>query len=445
MFMNNFKLFFLLLATVLAVSCSKDDPVEEPKKPDTPVTPVTPDNPVTPDKPDDQSSGLSALHVDGRFIVNAEGVRVNLHGFAQTYSPWFNERGTKWSNYDVAGCLAYNKGIIDGILNAGWKMTFVRQHMDPYWSNDPAIRSTISDADWKGEADIRAFNYERFKKYLDEVFVPMAEYAISKGLYVVMRPPGVCPEKIYMGGDYHQYLRKVWACVVQHPKLKNNGAILFELCNEPIQICDKNGNAVNNWDGSTFDKRGQLMTEFMQDLVDMIRLYGCNNILLIPGLHYQMLYSTFGKYPVKGDNIGYAVHCYPGWYNSGYDKEVDVVYDNFKSGWNNEIKPVADMAPVVVTEMDWAPEKYNSSWGKAITGQAGGNGFGANFMRICDETHNVSWLLFTDGNLLAQYDDTAPDGNTFLTDPEACPRPVFRKYQIYATKEYSDMINQPNY
>ena len=85
--MNNFKLFFLLLATVLAVSCSKDDPVEEPKKPDTPVTPVTPDNPVTPDKPDDQSSGLSALHVDGRFIVNAEGVRVNLHGFAQTYSP----------------------------------------------------------------------------------------------------------------------------------------------------------------------------------------------------------------------------------------------------------------------------------------------------------------------------------------------------------------------
>lgn len=445
MFMNNFKLSFLLLATVLAVSCSKDDPVEEPKKPDTPVTPVTPDNPVTPDKPDDQSSGLSALHVDGRFIVNAEGVRVNLHGFAQTYSPWFNERGTKWSNYDVAGCLAYNKGIIDGILNAGWKMTFVRQHMDPYWSNDPAIRSTISDADWKGEADIRAFNYERFKKYLDEVFVPMAEYAISKGLYVVMRPPGVCPEKIYMGGDYHQYLRRVWACVAQHPKLKNNGAVLFELCNEPIQICDKNGNAVNNWDGATFDKRGQLMTEFMQDLVNMIRAYECNNILLIPGLHYQMLYSTFGKYPVTGSNIGYAVHCYPGWYNSGYDKEVDVVYDNFKSGWNNEIKPVADMAPVVVTEMDWAPEKYDSSWGKAITGQSGGNGFGANFMRICDETHNVSWLLFTDGHLLAQYDDKLPDGNTFLTDPEACPRPVFRKYQIYATKEYSDMINKPDY
>ncbi len=429
----------------LAVSCGDDDPVKETEKP-TPE-PTQPSTPSQPDDPgtDPTASGLSPLHVEGRFFVNAEGRRVNLHGFAQTYSPWFNERGSKWTNYDVAGCLSYNQGIIDGILNAGWKMDFVRLHMDPYWSNDPAIRSTISDADWKGEADIRAFNYERFKKYLDEVFVPMAEYAISKGLYVVMRPPGVCPEKIYMGGDYHQYLRRVWACVAQHPKLKNNGAVLFELCNEPIQICDKNGNAVNNWDGATFDKRGQLMTEFMQDLVNMIRAYECNNILLIPGLHYQMLYSTFGKYPVTGSNIGYAVHCYPGWYNSGYDKEVDVVYDNFKSGWNNEIKPVADMAPVVVTEMDWAPEKYDSSWGKAITGQSGGNGFGANFMRICDETHNVSWLLFTDGHLLAQYDDKLPDGNTFLTDPEACPRPVFRKYQIYATKEYSDMINKPDY
>ena len=274
----------------------------------------------------------------------------------------------------------------------------------------------------------------------------MAEYAIGKGLYVVMRPPGVCPEQISKGGEYHQYLRKVWAYVVQHPKLKNNGAVLFELCNEPVQICDKNGNAVDNWNGATWNLRGQLITEFMQDLVDMIRAYGANNILLIPGLHYQMLYSTFEKYPVKGDNIGYAVHCYPGWYNSGNNSgNVNETYANFKSGWDNEIMPIGKKAPIVVTEMDWAPEEYNSSWGKAVTGVSGANGFGANFMRICDESHNVSWLLFTDGNLLAQYNDAVPDGKTFLTDPEACPRPVYRKYLIYATQDYRDMINQPGY
>lgn len=437
--MNKLKFLFLLSTMALSVSCGDDDPVKETEKP-TPE-PTQPSTPSQPDDPgtDPTASGLSPLHVEGRFFVNAEGRRVNLHGFAQTYSPWFNERGSKWTNYDVAGCLSYNQGIIDGILNAGWKMDFVRLHMDPYWSNKPGVQTN-------GESDISAFDYERFKIYLDQVFIPMAEYAIGKGLYVVMRPPGVCPEQISKGGEYHQYLRKVWAYVVQHPKLKNNGAVLFELCNEPVQICDKNGNAVDNWNGATWNLRGQLITEFMQDLVDMIRAYGANNILLIPGLHYQMLYSTFEKYPVKGDNIGYAVHCYPGWYNSGNNSgNVNETYANFKSGWDNEIMPIGKKAPIVVTEMDWAPEEYNSSWGKAVTGVSGANGFGANFMRICDESHNVSWLLFTDGNLLAQYNDAVPDGKTFLTDPEACPRPVYRKYLIYATQDYRDMINQPGY
>ena len=74
---------------------------------------------------------LSPLHVENQYFKNENGEIVILHGFAQTFSPWFNEQGTKWTNYDVEGCLRYNKGIIDNILNAGWKMTFVRQHMDP--------------------------------------------------------------------------------------------------------------------------------------------------------------------------------------------------------------------------------------------------------------------------------------------------------------------------
>ena len=377
------------------------------------------------------AQSLPALHVEGPFLVDDSGKRVNLHGFAQTFSPWFNEQGSKWTNYDVKGCLSYNKGIIDQIMNAGWKMTFVRQHMDPYWSNTPGASSTYGDS-WKGEADIRAFDFNRFKKYLDEVFVPMAEYAVSKGLYVVMRPPGVCPEDISVGGEYHEYLKKVWGYVAQHPKLKNNGAILFELANEPINIIGSRDRDVE-------------MTDFMQQIVDVMRDKGCNNILLIPGLVWQQHYNGFVKYPIKGENIGYAVHCYPGWYNSGVEDNVDVEYKEFKRGWDENILPIATKAPVVVTEMDWAPKKYNASWGKAVTGVAGGKGFGANFMRIADETCNVSWLLFTGGELLAKYDDVAPDGNTFLTDPEACPRPVYRKYLYYATQEYSDLINQPDH
>ena len=433
-----FKLKFLLLlaAVVLATSCQNDNPVIV-----NPINPVQPDDPVKPDEPDEPEKPdvptFSPLHVEGRWFVDENGFRHNLHGFAQTYSPWFNERGSKWSNYNVAACLKYNQGLIDKIIEKGWKMDFVRMHMDPYWSNKPNVQT-------KGENDISAFDFERFKKYLDEVFVPMAEYIISKQMYVVMRPPGVCPEQISIGGDYHKYLKKVWKYVANHPRLKNNGYIMFELANEPIQICDDNGKALDNWNGGTFNARGKQITKFMQEIVDEMRQY-CDNILLIPGLHYQMLYKTFDKYPVKGVNIGYAVHCYPGWYNSGYDKEVDVVYNNFKSGWNNEIMPIGRKAPIVVTEMDWAPQKYDASWGKAITGVAGANGFGANFMKVCDESCNISWLLFTSPEWLAKYDDSAPDGNTFLTDPEACPRPVYRKYLEYATPEYSATINAEDY
>ena len=388
---------------------------------------------------------LSPLHVEGPFLVNAEGKRVNLHGFAQTFSPWFNEQGTKWTNYNVNGCLSYNKGIIDGIMNAGWKMTFVRQHMDPYWSNTPGASQAYGNS-WKGEADIRAFDFERFKTYLDLVFIPMAEYAISKGLYVVMRPPGVCPETISVGGEYQQYLIKVWEYVAQHQKLKNNGAVLFELANEPVNITGE---------GS----REELIAKFFQQIVDVMRKY-CNNVLLVPGLGYQSQYAGFAKYPVQGENIGYAVHCYPGWYNSGHEGEVNTTYREFKRGWESQIGPIAEKAPIVVTEMDWAPKKYSPShkdangnevfdtrcsFAFAYTGTAGGEGFGANFRRIVDETCNVSWLLFTGGELLAKYNDAAPDGQTFLTDPEACPRPCYRWYQEYATQAYSDKINDPDY
>src|SRR5690606_38030317 len=77
------------------------------------------------------SSSLPRLHVDGRYLKDSHGNKVNLHGFAQTYSPYFNERGQFWDNYNVSGCLSYNQGLIDKIMAAGWKMNFIRLHMDP--------------------------------------------------------------------------------------------------------------------------------------------------------------------------------------------------------------------------------------------------------------------------------------------------------------------------
>lgn len=394
------------------------------------LAPIDPPGKEDPEEDDDPAPDYSTfeLNVVGRYLKDSEGNIVNLHGFGQTYSPFFNKWG--WNNYDVEGCLRYNKDMIDAVLCAGWRMDFIRMHMDPYWSDDPNQESVRYEGHER-------FSETRFRKYLDEVFVPMAEYMVSKGLYVVMRPPGVSPEKISVGDDYQAFLLKVWDIVSKHKKIRNNGRIMFELANEPIHILGPDGTYAGSGDGH-FRK----LSEYFQAIVDNIRGNECRNIIWVPGLGYQSQYAGYATYPIKGENIGYAIHVYPGWYNS--DAEVDPNenvggisgggYEGFQRGWDAQIKPVADIAPVMVTEMDWAPAKYDSSWGKSITGVAGGAGFGANFKYIADNAGNVSWMIFTSQELLSQFRDVpgTPGGYTFLNDPEACPWPVYHWFKEYA-------------
>ncbi|MBK5720333.1 family 43 glycosylhydrolase [Dysgonomonas sp. Marseille-P4677] len=372
---------------------------------------------------------LPSLHIDGRYLKDTHGNIVNLHGFAQTYSPWFNEMGKYWDGYDVDGCLKYNKSLIDKIMEVGWEMNFLRLHMDPHWSNVPGCIPDYHEAP-------NCFDENRFKKYLDEVFIPMAEYAISKGLYVIMRPPGVCPERIAVGDDYSLFLLRVWTIVAQHPKLKNHPNIMFELANEPINILGPEGDYGASSQGH-FDK----LKEYFQKIVDVMRSQGCDNILWIPGLGYQSLYKGYALNPIEGKNIGYAIHIYPGWFGSANG------YETFKKEWDINVKPVADFAPIVVTEMDWADEKYQASWGKGHTGTAGGDGFGANFKKIVDDAGNVSWLIFTSPDQLAKFTGIPPaqgEEYTFLNDPESCPWPTYHWYKEYAKSNYPrpDFLNQ---
>ena len=211
---------------------------------------------------------------------------------------------------------------------------------------------------------------------------------------------------------------------------------MFELANEPINIKGTDGTV-----GSSTQPQFDSLKTFFQEIVDAMRAKGCNNILWIPGLAYQSNYNGYAVNPIEGDNIGYAAHAYPGWFGSDAEEPSQELggvmgggYEGFRDGWQKQISPVADFAPLMITEMDWAPAKYDSSWGKSITGEAYGTGFGANFKCIADRSGNVSWLLFTGAELLAKFKDIpgTPGAYTFLNDPEACPWPVYHWYQDYA-------------
>lgn len=417
---RNLKFFVMLLLVGMLSSCSDDK---------TPITEEPPkENPTTPEEETtDEESALPVLTVVGRYLKNNKGEIVNLHGFAQTYSPYFNQNA--WNNYDVSGCLSYNKRLIDQMQSAGWKFNFIRMHLDPYWSDDTSKESVRYEGHER-------FSSARFQKYLDELFIPMAKYAISKGLYIVMRPPGVAPEKIAVGDDYQKFLLTVWNIVSKHPDIKNNMDIMFELANEPIHILGPDGTYAGTGSGHFMN-----LKSYFQTITDKVRANGAKNIIWVPGLSYQSSYSGYATYPIEGENIGYAVHVYPGWYGSDAQSpsaELGGVmgggYDGFQRGWDAQVMPVASFAPIMITEMDWAPEKYNSSWGKSITGEVGGTGFGANFKYIMDRTGNASWLLFTSPHLLAQFKNVAgTEGNyAFLNDPEACPWPVYHWFKEYA-------------
>lgn len=417
---RNLRFFVMLLLVGMLSSCSDDK---------TPITEEPPkENPTTPEEETtDEESALPVLTVVGRYLKNNKGEIVNLHGFAQTYSPYFNQNA--WNNYDVSGCLSYNKRLIDQMQSAGWKFNFIRMHLDPYWSDDTSKESVRYEGHER-------FSSARFQKYLDELFIPMAKYAISKGLYIVMRPPGVAPEKIAVGDDYQKFLLTVWNIVSKHPDIKNNMDIMFELANEPIHILGPDGTYAGTGSGHFMN-----LKSYFQTITDKVRTNGAKNIIWVPGLSYQSSYSGYATYPIEGENIGYAVHVYPGWYGSDAQSpsaELGGVmgggYDGFQRGWDAQVMPVANFAPIMITEMDWAPEKYNSSWGKSITGEVGGTGFGANFKYIMDRTGNASWLLFTSPHLLAQFKNVAgTEGNyAFLNDPEACPWPVYHWFKEYA-------------
>jgi len=378
------------------------------------------------------------LKVEGRYLKDPHGNTVNLHGVAMTPSPWFNGCGSNnchWNNYDITGCLNYNNSLMDKLTNSseGWNLNYIRLHIDPYWTNTPGMPVT-------GENDISAFDFERLKTAIDNVIVPMIKHAKSRGMYVILRPPGVCPGEIAVNDAYNKYLLKVWGYLATCPDLRNADNVMFELANEPVLIMLPDGTYGNNTQGH-FDQ----LKLFFQPIVDLIRSSGANNILWIPGTGYQSQYKGYAINPIKGENIGYAVHIYPGFLNGGPD------YSAFKNGWNENVKPVADFAPIAVTEVDWSPEMgtdangktYNmGTWGTGTTGTSINPGFGFNFKRIMDESGNVSWNLLAPEGLIDKGDLTG--GIAFNNNPEACANACNTWFTEYSKVNFPrpDFVNQ---
>ena len=394
-----------------------------------------------------EAKKLPSLHTEGRWLVDKHGNQVVLHGVMDTPNMYFNgwRWGSPWTdgtNYDdkgVAKCLDYFEKLFWAMEQAHCDV--FRLHLDPAWTNDPSDSYVYSgsngqSADASGEADIKKFNPERLKKFLPSLYLKLAEMAMNHGLYVVVRPPGVCPRDLKVNDYYQQYLVNVWDIVSQQTFVKEHaGQISIELANEPVNV--KNA---NNQDDA------KALHDYFQPMVDKIRNNGFDGIIWVPGTGYQSNYRSYAEYPIEDDNIGYAVHDYPGWYNSSDDNPDPA---NKIAQFHASV-PVIDAYPIFITEVDWSPIKepkeidhYNEmnqpvyknlgTWATGTTSK-----WGKAFKAVLDHFGNISMTLthphdFMDLDALYGQNVVKP---AFNGNPEACAKACFDWYAEYYKVNY---------
>lgn len=383
---------------------------------------------------DEMVKPLPTLHIEGKWLVDKHGNHVVLHGVMDTPNMYFNgwRWGSPWdwenpADYDRDGapkCLAYFEKLFKGLEKA--KCDVFRLHLDPAWTNDPTKES---DGKESGEADISRFSERRLKIYMEELYLPLCEKAMNYGMYVVVRPPGVCPNNLKVGDYYNDYLMTVWDIFSKDPFVqKYAGQISIELANEPVNLRNAEGK-----------EDAAALHDFFQPIVDKIRSNGFTGIIWAPGTGWQSNYTSYATHPIEGENIGYAVHDYAGWYGCSDDTPNP---DNKIKQFHKQV-PVVDTNPIIITEVDWSPYKegtghYNEhgdwvlsnygTWATASTSK-----WGKAFKALLDYYGNISMTLSGTGCLI-DIDQLLKNGSVvpaFDGLEEACGKACMDWYAEY--------------
>ena len=382
------------------------------------------------------SDDLPPLTVKGKHLVDDKGNIVTLHGVMDTPNRYFN--GWRWQEWkagyndeDVQPCLDYFEKLFTALSDRsqGCYCTVFRLHLDPCWTNDPN-KTLVGEG---GEHNISQFSAQRLVRYWKSLYSKLMEKALAHGLYVILRPPGVCPKDIKVGDDYQSYLKTVWGTVTQANVLKeHSGHVSIELANEPVHVYAADGSSSKS-----------ALRDFFQPVIDVIRDNGFNGVIWVPGAGYQSQYADYAQYPINDVNFGYAVHVYPGWYGAS-DKSYN--HDAFISQFHVQV-PVVDTNPIMVTEIDWSPEnpdgegKYNE-WGEWVKpnygtwGTASTSKWGNAWKAVHDHYGNIGMTLTSTDDLIDidKYLESHIVQPAFEGVYEACGEACFAWYKEYYEK-----------
>lgn len=404
------------------------------------------------------------LTVVGNHLEDPDGNQVMLHGVMDTPSPYFSGyRFTDGNWIDVykdgdryiTKCKDYFDKLFTAVTDTAqgsWCNVF-RLHLDPCWTNNPNVKAKgftekngklydPNGTEVSGEASVYNFSKTRLSNYLRDLYLPLAKLAQKHGMYVIMRPPGVCPRDIKVGDYYQEYLTTVWDIVSKDADLRScSDWLSIELANEPVNVYGADGRPSN-----------AALHDFFQPIVNKIRENGFNGIIWVPGASWQQNYGPYVEHPMEDpqQNMGYAVHWYPGWYNTS-DTSHDAVTSvrSFLSS-----VPVVKDYPVMITEVDWSPEDPNgvphkNEYGQDVIPNCGTwatgstSKFGEAFKATLEYFDNIGMTLththdYIDIDHYLKTNQLLPAFHNKLSNQayEACSGACFEWYSVWAKTEH---------
>jgi len=351
-----------------------------------------------------QGMPMSKLHVSGNQLVNGNGQPVLLSG-------WHQPSGSYWtyqsSNYYLnrnggnrhAAILEYLKDITDTFTdtspkygnNHGWYMNQVRLFIDREDMGDVAAGT---------------YNFAGLQAVTQNVIIPYIQYARTKGLYVTLGLDFTFTDNQATTPSNLSKFNEIWGYLSSLPEIKSADNVMFELVNEPV-LSYANG----RWGGHPSDPQfpafWNALRDFQNSMIATIRNNGADNVIWAAGLGWDQYYQLCATNPLTDplNNIGYAVHWYPGY---GANNN----YAALQQQWDTNIKPCADHYPINITETTWFnrlpgdPEYWNLFNGS-------NEGFGKNTKAIFTAAGNVSIAVHMNGFLLQ------PGPRSSFADPTA--------------------------
>ncbi len=351
-----------------------------------------------------QGMPISKLHVSGKHLVNSNGEPVLLSG-------WHQPTGAYWtyqdSNYYLnrnggnrhAAILEYLKDITDTFTSTsakygnshGWYMNQVRLFIDRQDMGDVAAGT---------------YNFAGLQTVTQNVIIPYIEYARTKGLYVTLGLDFTLANDQATTPSNLSKFNEIWGYLASRPEIRSADNVMFELVNEPV-LSYANG----RWGGHPSDPQfvafWNALRDFQNSMITTIRSKGADNVIWASGLGWDQYYQLCASHPLTDplNNIGYAVHWYPGY-------GANDNYAPLQQQWDTNIKPCADQYPINITETTWFKTlPGDSSYWSLFNGS--NEGFGKNTKAIFTAAGNVSIAVHMNGFLLE------PGTRSSFADPTA--------------------------